>query len=404
MNGKELYNMEKRIFICSEQKFPRNSAGANYIQYLGCALLDIGYDVYVMGFGSERDEDYSIENDMHIYNNIKYKSIENAHKDCNKFLLYNVLSGKYAVEQLKKWEIKSGDIVVVYSKDAHFINPIRKYCKKITNISIVICVVEWYQAMQFKKGILDWKYWYYLYSFHYVVPKMKNIIVISKCLENHFSKKDCNVFRIPIMADPYEYNRRGKRKRSEINIIYSGSVGKKDSIKVMVEALYILMCKKEYNVKIHFTGSVKEKIKKVVQNDRILDELRDNMVFHPWLSYNQLIDLYKNMDFLLIAREDTRFTRSNFPSKVPEALCHGIIPIVSRVGDYTDGYLVDGKNSIIFEKCNSIDCSAALLRAIKMGDAERLIMMEEGYKLVDERFSYKVWEESIYQFLSEIED
>lgn len=39
----------RRVFIISREKFPRGSAGANYIQYFALALIEDGYHVIVIG-------------------------------------------------------------------------------------------------------------------------------------------------------------------------------------------------------------------------------------------------------------------------------------------------------------------------------------------------------------------
>lgn len=50
------------------------------------------------------------------------------------------------------------------------------------------------------------------------------------------------------------------------------------------------------------------------------------------MKYGELIGLYQEMHFLLLARGVSQMTLANFPSKVPETMCFGIVPIVSEVG------------------------------------------------------------------------
>lgn len=101
------------------------------------------------------------------------------------------------------------------------------------------------------------------------------------------------------------------------------------------------------------------------------------------------------MDFLIIARKVDEMSLANFPSKVPEALCHGVIPIVSRVGDYTKYYLEDGVNSIIFDGYAAEDCLNAINRVLEMSN-ERIYELRCNARFTAEkRFDYHNWSDKI---------
>lgn len=77
------------------------------------------------------------------------------------------------------------------------------------------------------------------------------------------------------------------------------------------------------------------------------------------------------MDYLFLAREKNIITESNFPSKVPEMLVYGVIPVCSDVGDYTKLYLENDVNAIIFEGAAPEECSQAYRRAINIDKEKR---------------------------------
>ena len=81
-------------------------------------------------------------------------------------------------------------------------------------------------------------------------------------------------------------------------------------------------------------------------SEEALNKLSGVLVFHGRLEYAELLELYQNMDYLFLAREKNIITESNFPSKVPEMLVYGVIPVCSDVGDYTKLYLRTGENAI----------------------------------------------------------
>ena len=86
---------------------------------------------------------------------------------------------------------------------------------------------------------------------------------------------------------------------------------------------------------------------------------------------------------LILLRKKNKVTLSNFPSKVPEMMGYGIIPIVSKVGDYTDEYLTDGKDCIQVEKCSIEDGVAAIRKALQLSADERSRMVTVSQRFFD---------------------
>jgi glycosyltransferase involved in cell wall biosynthesis len=110
------------------------------------------------------------------------------------------------------------------------------------------------------------------------------------------------------------------------------------------------------------------------------------------------------VDFLLIARENKRSTNANFPSKIPESMCYGVIPIVSKVGDYSNYYLTDGKDSIMFNDCTADDCAKAISKAINLTFEERTKMSANSRKCAIEKFYYKNWADALCNYINSLSD
>ena len=133
-----------------------------------------------------------------------------------------------------------------------------------------------------------------------------------------------------------------------------------------------------------------EKIDQILSTEERI-KLKNVLIRHDWLRYDELTDLFNQMHYILLARPITQVTLSNFPSKIPEALCYGIVPVVSRVGDYTNLYLQDGKESFVFDGCNAKDCCNAIERAVSVSFEEWLKMSHAARKMAEERFDYHNW-------------
>lgn len=53
------------MFICGDVTFPRGGASANYIQYLGMALTECGYEVHIISTKNKSYKEATL-NDMYI--------------------------------------------------------------------------------------------------------------------------------------------------------------------------------------------------------------------------------------------------------------------------------------------------------------------------------------------------
>ena len=117
------------------------------------------------------------------------------------------------------------------------------------------------------------------------------------------------------------------------------------------------------------------------------------------MEYSDLIALYKQMDYLVLARFDNELTWANFPSKIPENMCYGIVPICSKVGDYTTYYLKNMVDSIFCEVGSKKRLVDAIRMGIKMPDDKFVAMHENSRKTAIEKFGYRNWASRIEDFL-----
>lgn len=132
---------------------------------------------------------------------------------------------------------------------------------------------------------------------------------------------------------------------------------------------------------------------------KIWEDVKELLVLHSWMEYSELLELYQQMDYLLIARESNRATLSNFPSKVPEMMAYGIIPVMTQVGDLPNLYLENGRDSILFDQCTVESCRDAIVQAVQMNKSERILMRENTCKKAMESFAYEKWADVIYNFI-----
>ena len=200
------------------------------------------------------------------------------------------------------------------------------------------------------------------------------------------------------MANPYEYGQEKRTRYAKRKFIYPAMGKMKDSLSAILGAFNYLPIDEIQKMEFHITGLKEEKVKEYIKN---WDEVKNSIIIHKWMEYEELIDLYRHCDFMLLAREVNQMTLANFPSKVPEVMCFGVVPIVSRVGDYTKFYLVDKVNSIVVDGCSGELFAKAISEAINLTDNEVEKLSSDAMKCAKEKFWYKNWEDSLKKAIEE---
>lgn len=384
----------KKAFIYGWFSFPRGGANANYVQYLALALMQAGFETTVICNIAQRGAcEHDVQSGLYKYNNIPVEFIRESGIKAIHYVQFNFFRGQVYVDALKRAGAAHGDWLIAYCTDAVELRPVFEYADKV-GAHTAICLPEYYTREVFSS---DKQYRQYISCMVNLVPKADVLFPISEFIYKKYNKNKSML--LPCMADTSEYlYQRGNRKSEKIQIIYATNGWVKDSLKEMLYSLLLLPRKDRSHIRLHLTGVKPTSIAEI--NNKSIEELMGEVIeIHPWMTYEQLVKLYMNMDYIFIARPDTPFFQANFPSKIPEAMTYGVIPIVSKVGDYTSYYLTDGFDSIQFEGHNSDACAKALARAIYTPDEVVESMREHARETVKKRFDIGVWSEAIKNFL-----
>ena len=136
------------------------------------------------------------------------------------------------------------------------------------------------------------------------------------------------------------------------------------------------------------------------EDERI--KLERILVIHKWMKYEELISIYQQMNFLVLARDTNQMTLANFPSKIPETMAFGIVPIASKVGDYTKYYLEDSVNSIFIYGCTVQNVLESIRKALKLSEEEYFKLSKSAVKCVETRFDYHVWSGTVKEMIDQI--
>lgn len=391
--------MQNRVFICSHSMMPRGDANSNYILHMAMSLIHAGWDVFVIG------KSVNGKKEEGEFKGIRYVNLEIPQQILPLKILGHFFYGKYIMPELERLDITEEDYMIIYGGYISLFSSIYKNLKSLLRNHIVTCVVEWPTEQQFRFGKCDFDYICWKWVFTRWYPKWKKTIVISQNLQKHFASNGCNTLLLPPLIDcdnvDFKYERRKNNRRC--SFVYAGADTKKDAVLNMILSLKQLSEEELQGIEFHITKLTKQYLKELLDTKSyIIDKYKNSLFIHGWLEYDDLMKLYQSMDYLLLAREKNQFTLSNFPSKVPEMLNYGIVPVCSEVGDYTELYLENNVDSIIFEGSSPDDCAKAIRLAMKKTLPERDKMSIQAKRKAETIFDYRNWSKRVSDFIIDV--
>ena len=388
--------MNKRVFICGLLNYPRGSAPANYVQYLGLALTRAGYEVEII---SNINPDYEAKQNKIIMDNgiiVSEPCLYSHKRGFKHFLFWHILGRKGSMKRtLQMRNICKDDYVIVYSAMRE-VNEAVLELREQVHFKTIGCVAEWFQERDFGSQERWAEYQHY---FEKCLPRYDLIFPISRSLEAHFKGLGCNTMLLPIMADTQEFDVVEKSHDKKI-VVFPANGKMKDSLGNLLNSLVILPEELQKTMEFHIMGVNRKTIRKILGDN--YDAIMRIVVLHDWMKYEDLIQLYQKAHFLFLPRPLNHMSKNNFPSKVPETMTYGVIPITSDVGDCTQLYLTNLVDSIFIEGDSVEKCSDALAFALRLEPEKLKEMGSAARRCVEEKLDYRVWYQKINRALLEL--
>lgn len=381
----------KRIFIQAYCKYPRGGALANYIENFTKAISHAGYSVI---FISDKNNEYDVLDKYHYKHFESVYTIKISNDEKEAMLQKKEGFAKERLAPLKEKFINSNDVVIVIGiMNKFMLQKLFEYRSQI-GFKIICGVFEMFALEDFESSE---KYEQMNYIKGELYLKADAILSISEYIDNYYYLRGMPTYRFPPLIDVTE-SYEGKKKTEIYKYIIPSS---KDSFTNILKA-FSEIDKQELNkMELHICNSDEEHLQKYISESEWY-KIKDILKIHKWLKYEELTELYKQMNFLLIARNECQRTLANFPSKVPECMNLGIVPIVSDVGDYTKYYLEDSKNSIFIEGDSIKEIKKAIKKTEALSKEEYEKYSYNARVIAANRFDYRNWVYKIRKMIESV--
>ena len=333
--------------------YPETAAGIRVFQ-IAKLLRETGNTVSFLCLSQSE-----IKTDMEVfYDGFRY--IRKAQSDSRIKNAINILCGNYDLRELKKVILlEKPDTVIIYNEKERLTNKIISFCHK-HNINVGADVTEWYEASHSKK-------WNYIVarSVDYRIRKMDvnldYILSISPYLTAYYKSVGCKkVIEIPPIMDCIKTEIRSTVKRIR-HLVYAGSPAQKDLIVPFLEAI---VKANRYKVRVFadIVGVSKEQVSALLKID---NPEQNGIIAYGRIPHKQCVEIVESADFSILIRENLRYAKAGFSTKLSESLSLGVPVLCNTVGG-ADEIIQNGYNGINIDSCNSEDIFGAIERIISM--------------------------------------
>lgn len=324
--------MKDTVIITGSFTMPDGDAAASRVKGLAYALASAGYKVVFQGKNTETE---SSGCNYYKINEFTWKT----RPPYNRKAFY--FDCEYIKDTINEIGCEKVKAVILYHHPSISTLKLLRYCKT-KKIKLITDTTEWYSIYQLRTNrhavfvIAD----FYLRML-YVNKKVGNLIVISSYLKEFYKGNRTKVLQIPILNINKDYLL-PDRTWECLRVCYCGSPAKKDLLEPIVHAV------KESNkngkrVELHIVGVSKEDYCRLHSDN---DVFSDYIFFYGRVEHSAALDVLRKCDFSMIIRNNERYAKAGFPTKMVEAFSNGIGVIATPCGDIPN-YIYNGENGFL---------------------------------------------------------
>ncbi len=391
-----------QIIFIGDFLFPQGDAAAIRTLSLARICRDLGFEVTVIGKGQLRSEDCNSQTGQYYIEDIRYLTMNPKPVSSFERLRHPIGRIRQSISALEDLNLENVRAVIVYTScSARHVPFVRAFCRK-RSIPLIGDVCEWYDPKQMNYGRFDPTYAFFLLMFHCFLPRIRNLIVISKFLGRYFDKQGHHLVRIPPVVDPSKIPCIDCTPKDRLVLLYVGLPGRKDLLKEFFLALTYLTPDEQSRVEFRLIGPTKEELVKLLgKSANLLDQLSDIVKPLGRLPSNRVLKALNEAHFTILLRPNKRYSNAGFPSKVPESLAAGV-PILLNLTSDLEEYLGDETASVLITDCSSIEVAKAIRRALQFSPERLQYLRQCARAKAEQYFDYRRYLDSFKTYLEQL--
>ncbi|MDM0800783.1 glycosyltransferase family 4 protein [Clostridium perfringens] len=325
-------------------------------------------------------------------------SVEYVNDPKSILTLSGFLTWKPYIKALKDY-IKNNKVDIIFSSSMIFVaNKINKVAKE-NGIPYIVEQCEWYDESTFKGKRLNPYYREHIKMIEKGYKNFDGIISISRLFEQHYSKQQLPVLRIPTILDVKNTKFRNvDLNRDKIKIVFAGSLGKgKEILSTIFEAIKKINSDNEYIHMDIYGPSKNEIITNINGNITLFNDVKEYISIHGRIAQELIEEKLRDADFSIFIRPERKSSNAGFPTKLAESMSVGTPVITNNTGD-VELYLKNEVNGFLLKDYKTETIVRTIRYILNMTKKQKEGMREQARKCAVESFDYKVYKESVQHF------
>jgi glycosyltransferase involved in cell wall biosynthesis len=282
-----------------------------------------------------------------------------------------------------------------------FLLRLRHLCRQ-HSVPILSFVVEWHESWYVRGKHRLLTIGDIAFQVRAVNRILSGTICISTYLCNYYSRKGQRAICIPMLLDLSEpkWQAGPGCEKSDVGkclrLLFCGAPDR-DRHDLMLRAV-LKMRQGGHDVTLEYLGSTREQIAKLLGNgEDLLDSLGDGVHFHGRVPEDQVACVMRSASFGVLLRDEARWSKSCFPSRVPEFSALGV-PMLCNLSSDLGSYLKDGQNAILVPEVSVEGFCSALEKALCLS-ADDFHCMRGQARQMAQRFDGAAYAESYRELL-----
>jgi glycosyltransferase involved in cell wall biosynthesis len=367
------------IFV-GEYRFPNGDAAAVRTMSLARMFRDLGFAVTVVGKGQTNAVDFNPERNAYFTEGIKYLTMNPQPLTVLQRIANPISRMKIIATTLASMDLDNCRAIVINASDsARHVPFVQSFCRQ-RSIPLIGDVCEWYDSRQMNAGIMNPFYLIFCVVFHLFIPRLKNMIVVSRLLERRFESRAGALIRIAAPVDIKEFPLTDNTHPDRLVLLYAGMAGRKDRLLEFLLAISSLEPRERARVEFRLLGPTKQELTGLLgASAPLLDLLADCVKPLGRVPRSAVLPILQQAHFSVLLRPHLRYANAGFPSKVAESLASGTPVMLNFTSDLAE-YLSDGTAAMIIGGCTTADVTNTIRRALRLSPDE-LRQLRHGARL-----------------------
>ena len=251
----------KKVVIITENKYPREDAGAIRQHATAKIFQMLGFDVFVAGYGTPTGKGEK------KFEGVHYRSFRPNSQNKLIRLIFR-LTGIFRMMKYIRKHHSDASLFLVIDTFPYGFRMIESYARR-KGIRLLHDSVEWYSPEEYADGEKNREYRLKEITNRKIVKGSWRVMAISTYLQEHFEKTCERAVRIPVMMDVSSilYRTAVDETAQKIRFVYAGGPGWKDYIREMIAGFSLLNEEERSKTELHFIGITKEQLISVCRAD-----------------------------------------------------------------------------------------------------------------------------------------